>query len=46
MVGLLIWINFSARVVMYTAAWTATASLGPPPEPTPVPGGDVLSGQG
>ncbi|GGK56229.1 membrane protein [Planomonospora parontospora subsp. parontospora] len=43
MVGLLIWINFSARVVMYTAAWTATASLGPPPDPTPVPGGDTLS---
>ncbi|WP_449061866.1 YihY/virulence factor BrkB family protein [Planomonospora algeriensis] len=46
MVGLLIWINFSARVVMYAAAWTATASLGPPPEPTPMPGGDRLSSQG
>ncbi|GAA3135987.1 YihY/virulence factor BrkB family protein [Planomonospora alba] len=39
MVGLLVWINFSARVVMYAAAWTATAAMGPPPEPTPVPGG-------
>ncbi|MEU4404451.1 YihY/virulence factor BrkB family protein [Streptosporangium sp. NPDC023963] len=36
-VGLLVWINFSARVIMYAAAWTATASLGPPPDPTPVP---------
>ncbi|MFC4057904.1 YihY/virulence factor BrkB family protein [Planomonospora corallina] len=42
MVGLLVWINFSARVVMYAAAWTATASFGPPPEPTPVPGGADL----
>ncbi|GIH74331.1 YihY/virulence factor BrkB family protein [Planobispora longispora] len=38
MVGLLVWINFSARIIMYAAAWTATASFGPPPEPTPVPG--------
>ncbi|MFF3440344.1 YihY/virulence factor BrkB family protein [Streptosporangium sp. NPDC002721] len=36
-VGLLVWINFSARVIMYAAAWTATASLGPPPDPTPIP---------
>ncbi|GAA2993820.1 YihY/virulence factor BrkB family protein [Streptosporangium longisporum] len=36
-VGLLVWINLSARVIMYAAAWTATASLGPPPDPTPVP---------
>ncbi|MBB2909582.1 membrane protein [Streptosporangium becharense] len=38
-VGLLVWINLSARVIMYTAAWTSTASLGPPPAPTPVPAG-------
>ncbi|WP_326820040.1 YihY/virulence factor BrkB family protein [Streptosporangium sp. NBC_01756] len=38
MVGLLVWINLSARVILYAAAWTETASLGPPPEPTPVPG--------
>ncbi|WP_326635813.1 YihY/virulence factor BrkB family protein [Streptosporangium sp. NBC_01755] len=36
-VGLLVWINLSARVIMYAAAWTATASLGPPPSPTPIP---------
>ncbi|GLW96191.1 YihY/virulence factor BrkB family protein [Microtetraspora sp. NBRC 16547] len=36
-VGLLIWINWSARVVLYAAAWTATSGMGPPPEPTPVP---------
>lgn len=35
--GLLIWINLSARMILYAAAWTATAALGPPPEPTPVP---------
>jgi membrane protein len=39
MVGLLIWINISARLVLYVAAWTATAGGGPPPEPTPVPSG-------
>ena len=37
MVGLLIWINLSVRVVLYAAAWTETATLGPPPEPTPIP---------
>ncbi len=37
MVGLLIWINLSVRVVLYAAAWTETAELGPPPEPTPIP---------
>ncbi|WP_308125620.1 YihY/virulence factor BrkB family protein [Nonomuraea ceibae] len=37
MVGLLIWINFSARLVLYVAAWTATAGGAPPPEPTPMP---------
>ncbi|MFC4115642.1 YihY/virulence factor BrkB family protein [Nonomuraea zeae] len=36
-VGLLIWINFSARLVLFVAAWTATAGLCPPPSPTPVP---------
>ncbi|GAA0409204.1 YihY/virulence factor BrkB family protein [Microbispora corallina] len=36
-VGLLVWINLSSRVILYAAAWTATATLGPPPEPTPVP---------
>ncbi|RGA05933.1 YihY/virulence factor BrkB family protein [Microbispora triticiradicis] len=36
-VGLLLWINLSARVILYAAAWTATATLGPPPEPTPLP---------
>ncbi|MFE3447521.1 YihY/virulence factor BrkB family protein [Nonomuraea sp. NPDC059194] len=35
--GLLLWINFSARLTMYVAAWTATAGLHPPPDPTPVP---------
>lgn len=37
MVGLLLWINFSARLVLYVAAWTATAGLTPPPSPTPFP---------
>ncbi|GIH21941.1 hypothetical protein Aph01nite_02510 [Acrocarpospora phusangensis] len=36
-VGLLVWINLSARVILYAAAWTATATFGPPPEPTPAP---------
>ncbi|SEG99532.1 membrane protein [Nonomuraea solani] len=36
-VGLLIWMNFSARLVLYVAAWTATAGLCPPPAPTPIP---------
>ncbi|MEV4011183.1 YihY/virulence factor BrkB family protein [Nonomuraea angiospora] len=36
-VGLLVWINFSARLVLYVAAWTATAGRCPPPSPTPVP---------
>jgi membrane protein len=36
-VGLLLWINLAARVILYSAAWTATATMGPPPEPTPVP---------
>ncbi|GII90898.1 ribonuclease [Sinosporangium siamense] len=37
MVGLLIWINLSARLTLYVAAWTATAPMGPPPSPTPIP---------
>ncbi|MFI7143339.1 YihY/virulence factor BrkB family protein [Nonomuraea sp. NPDC050022] len=37
MVGLLVWINFSARFVLYVAAWTATAGLCPPPAPSPIP---------
>ncbi|MFG3435804.1 YihY/virulence factor BrkB family protein [Nonomuraea sp. NPDC047897] len=36
-VGLLLWINFSARLVMYVAAWTATAGYAPPPAPSPIP---------
>jgi membrane protein len=36
-VGLLVWINLSARMILYVAAWTATAAFGPPPDPTPVP---------
>ncbi|TMR98043.1 YihY/virulence factor BrkB family protein [Nonomuraea basaltis] len=36
-VGLLIWMNFSARLVLYVAAWTATAGFCPPPSPSPVP---------
>ncbi|WP_084961591.1 YihY/virulence factor BrkB family protein [Thermoactinospora rubra] len=36
-VGLLVWINFSARLTLYVAAWTATAGLSPPPAPTPMP---------
>ncbi|MFI6394601.1 YihY/virulence factor BrkB family protein [Nonomuraea sp. NPDC050547] len=37
LVGLLIWINFSARLVLYVAAWTATTGFAPPPSPTPLP---------
>lgn len=36
-VGLLVWINFSARLVLFVAAWTATAGLCPPPSPSPIP---------
>lgn len=36
-VGLLVWINLSARWVLYVASWTATAAGSPPPQPTPVP---------
>ncbi|GLW05491.1 hypothetical protein Misp01_06210 [Microtetraspora sp. NBRC 13810] len=38
--GLLIWINLATRLTLYAAAWTATANLGPPPEPSPVPSSD------
>jgi membrane protein len=38
--GLLVWINISARLTLYVAAWTATAEMGPPPEPTPIPSSD------
>jgi membrane protein len=44
-VGLLLWINLAARVILYSAAWTATATKGPPPEPTPVPS-TVIGGNG
>ncbi|MBT2224473.1 YihY/virulence factor BrkB family protein [Nonomuraea sp. NEAU-A123] len=37
MVGLLVWINLSARFVLYVGAWTATAGLNPPPSPSPIP---------
>ncbi|MEU4542627.1 YihY/virulence factor BrkB family protein [Nonomuraea dietziae] len=35
--GLLLWINFSARLTLYVAAWTTTSGLTPPPSPTPLP---------
>ncbi|MBO3745198.1 YihY/virulence factor BrkB family protein [Streptosporangiaceae bacterium NEAU-GS5] len=36
-VGLLLWINLSGRLILYTAAWVATSRGYPPPEPTPAP---------
>ncbi|WP_405144743.1 YihY/virulence factor BrkB family protein [Sphaerisporangium sp. NBC_01403] len=39
-VGLLVWLNLSARWVLYVAAWTSTADGAPPPEPTPMPTSD------
>ncbi|GAA1503528.1 inner membrane protein YhjD [Sphaerisporangium rubeum] len=36
-VGLLVWINLSARWTMYVTAWTATAGGSPPPAPSPAP---------
>ncbi|MCF6471687.1 YihY/virulence factor BrkB family protein [Nonomuraea sp. MG754425] len=46
--GLLVWMNLSARLVLFVAAWTATAGLGPPPTPTPIPwagaGGPAAAG--
>ncbi|MEU9836624.1 YihY/virulence factor BrkB family protein [Streptosporangium sp. NPDC048047] len=44
MVGLLVWINLSSRVILFAAAWTETATFGPPPEPTPVPPGVLPPG--
>ncbi|MFG1941854.1 YihY/virulence factor BrkB family protein [Nonomuraea sp. NPDC048826] len=41
MVGLLLWINFSARLVLFVAAWIATAGGAPPPAPSPVPSTDA-----
>ncbi|WP_214408811.1 YihY/virulence factor BrkB family protein [Sphaerisporangium fuscum] len=41
-VGLLIWINLSARWALYVAAWTSTADGAPPPEPTPVPASEYV----
>ncbi|MER7131529.1 YihY/virulence factor BrkB family protein [Streptosporangium saharense] len=45
MVGLLVWINLSARVILYAAAWTETSRLGPPPDPTPIPDAGALGGE-
>ncbi|GAB2915612.1 YihY/virulence factor BrkB family protein [Nonomuraea fastidiosa] len=42
-VGLLVWINFSARLVLFVAAWTATAGFGPPPAPSPIPAAEQTS---
>ncbi|MGW2152128.1 YihY/virulence factor BrkB family protein [Nonomuraea sp. NPDC001699] len=36
-VGLLVWMNFSARLVLLAAAWTSTTGLCPPPSPSPIP---------
>lgn len=36
-VGLLVWMNFSARLVLFSAAWTSTIGLCPPPSPSPIP---------
>ncbi|NUW40886.1 YihY/virulence factor BrkB family protein [Nonomuraea rhodomycinica] len=44
MVGLLLWINFSTRLILYVAAWTATAGLGPPPAPSPIPSNGSSAG--
>ncbi|MFI7461068.1 YihY/virulence factor BrkB family protein [Nonomuraea sp. NPDC049646] len=42
-VGLLVWMNFSARLVLLAAAWTSTTGLCPPPSPSPIPSlGDPL----
>ncbi|MFD0883909.1 YihY/virulence factor BrkB family protein [Streptosporangium algeriense] len=45
MVGLLVWMNLSARVILYAAAWTETSRLGPPPDPTPIPEAGTLGGE-
>jgi membrane protein len=44
--GLLVWMNFSARLVLFVAAWTATAGLCPPPSPSPIPSTEVDSPPG
>ncbi|MFI6501359.1 YihY/virulence factor BrkB family protein [Nonomuraea typhae] len=44
LVGLLVWINFSARLVLYVASWTATTGFGPPPSPTPLPSNGDAAG--
>ncbi|MEU8316916.1 YihY/virulence factor BrkB family protein [Nonomuraea sp. NPDC048881] len=42
-VGLLVWMNFSARLVLLAGAWTSTTGLCPPPSPSPIPSiGDPL----
>ncbi|GHE33997.1 inner membrane protein YhjD [Streptosporangium violaceochromogenes] len=46
MVGLLLWINLSVRVILYAAAWTETATFGPPPDPTPIPAAPPPPGPG
>ncbi|MFI6918500.1 YihY/virulence factor BrkB family protein [Nonomuraea spiralis] len=44
-VGLLVWMNFSARLVLFAASWTSTTGLCPPPSPSPIPSiGDPLGG--
>lgn len=37
--GLLLWINFSARLTLFVASWTATSGCPPPPSPSPPPAG-------
>nr|SBO92213.1 putative membrane protein [Nonomuraea gerenzanensis] len=44
--GLLVWMNFSARLILFVAAWTATAGLCPPPSPSPIPATEVGSPPG
>ncbi|TYB59864.1 YihY/virulence factor BrkB family protein [Nonomuraea sp. PA05] len=45
-VGLLVWMNFSARLILFVAAWTATTGLCPPPSPSPIPSTEVDSPPG
>ncbi|GAA3243163.1 YihY/virulence factor BrkB family protein [Nonomuraea helvata] len=44
-VGLLLWMNFSARLILYVAAWTDTAGYCPPPAPTPIPYSGARAGE-
>ncbi|WP_080043043.1 YihY/virulence factor BrkB family protein [[Actinomadura] parvosata] len=44
--GLLVWMNFSARLILFVAAWTATSGLCPPPAPSPIPSTEVASPPG